>query len=83
MGSSVRPMRQVQEACHTPIAAWRTKASNASSSVMTWSKVKPSTTKLSIMNRLSAAGPSRHCATIRVRTLFLVLTTPMARTRSL
>ena len=82
IGSSARPMRQVQEACQTPIADLRTKASSASSSVITWSKVKPSTTNLSIMKRRSAAGPSRHCATSLVRMRFLALTTPMARTRS-
>src|SRR5688500_11113051 len=49
IGSSGRPMRQVQEACHTPIAALRTKASSASSSFITCSKVKPSTTNLSMM----------------------------------
>src|SRR5262245_29223943 len=36
LGSSGRPMRQEQEACHTPIAALRTNASSASSSVITW-----------------------------------------------
>ena len=49
IGSSARPMRQVQEACQTPIAALLTNASSASSSVITWSKVKPSITKFSIM----------------------------------
>ena len=49
IGSSARPMRHEHEACHTPMVALRTKASSASSSFITSSKVKPSTTKLSIM----------------------------------
>ena len=50
---------------------------------MTWSKVNPSTTKLSIMKWRSAAGPSIIAAAIVVSTLFFVLTTPILRTRSL
>src|SRR5207237_1362836 len=82
IGSSARPIRHEQEACHTPIAALRTKASSASSSLMTCSNVKPSTMKLSIMAWRSAAGPSIRTAAMAVRTLFFVLTTPILRTRS-
>src|ERR1700761_842541 len=40
IGSSSRPIRHEHEACHTPIVALRTKASSASSSFITSSKVK-------------------------------------------
>src|SRR5215471_9982287 len=82
IGSSSRPMRHEHEACQTPIVAFRTKASSASSSFITSSKVKPSAIKLSIMKWRSAAGPSIIAAAIEVSTLFLVLTTPILRTRS-
>ena len=35
IGSPSAPMRQLQEACHTPMVALRTKSSSASSSAMT------------------------------------------------
>src|SRR6185437_8911092 len=82
IGSSVRPMRHVHDACQTPIAALRMKASSASSSVITCSKVKPSITKLSIMYLRSGAGPSRNLATTEVMNLILLFTTPILRTRS-
>src|SRR6476646_9219620 len=46
MGSPSAPIRQLQEACHTPIAALRTNASQASSSPITSSNLKPSVMKL-------------------------------------
>src|SRR5258705_9515408 len=49
IGSSGRPMRHEHEACHTPIAALRTKASIASSSLMPSSNGNPSTPDVSIM----------------------------------
>ena len=74
IGSSACPMRAEHDACQTPIAAWRMKASNLSSSRITSSKRYPSTTKRSISQLRSAPGPSRSPAMTLVANRFLVFT---------
>ena len=73
IGSSPAPIRQVQDACHTPTAALGQKASSRPSSRIRPSTVKPAITRCRIRSVLSTAGPSSSLATMLVSGLFFAV----------
>src|SRR3954462_7986471 len=83
IGSSSDPIRQEQVACHVPTAARRTKASQASSSVITSCSVTPSMTYFSIRYFRRPAWLSSALANTSVISLFSGLSRPPCRTLSL